>query len=110
METGRFFGTRPVRKFLLNMSIQETGMPVVNWVRRHDLDPFSHHLQSSQRNMTLGKRKMPRTKKSDAGRASAQSPDLVKQYRAIGPAVLVAALICAPKKRNKIATRNVKAA
>jgi hypothetical protein len=53
---------------------------------------------------------MPRTKKSEAERARAQSPDLVKQYRAIGPAVLVAALICAPKKRNKTAARSVKAA
>ncbi|HEY6633180.1 MAG TPA: transcriptional regulator [Rhizobiaceae bacterium] len=39
-------------------------------------------------------------KKSEAERAAAQAPSLAKQYRAIGPAAIVAALICAPKKKS----------
>jgi hypothetical protein len=39
------------------------------------------------------------TKKSEAERAAAKAPSLTKQYRAIGPAAIVAALICTPKKR-----------
>ena len=41
---------------------------------------------------------MPR-KKSEAELARAQHADLAKHYRAIGPAAILAALICAPKKR-----------
>ncbi len=41
---------------------------------------------------------MPR-KKSEAERARAQHFDLAKHYRAIGPAAILAALICTPKKR-----------
>lgn len=53
---------------------------------------------------------MPR-KQSEAERARAhQNADLAKQYRAIGPASLRAALICVAKKRNTIATKAVKAA
>jgi hypothetical protein len=48
---------------------------------------------------------MPRT----APRPQAQS-DLLSQYRAIGPAAILAALICAPKKRAKNASNLVKAA
>jgi hypothetical protein len=38
-------------------------------------------------------------KKSEAERAIAKAPSLTTQYRAIGPAAIVAALICAPKKK-----------
>jgi len=38
-------------------------------------------------------------KKSEAERAAAKAPSLAKQYRAIGPAAIVAALLCAPKKK-----------
>ncbi len=37
-------------------------------------------------------------KKSEAEPAAAKAPSLTKQYRAIGPAAIVAALICTPKK------------
>lgn len=44
-------------------------------------------------------------KKSEAERA-AKAPSLTKQYRAIGPAAIVAALICAPKKKSaKVAVK-----
>ena len=59
--------------------------------------------------MTLGKRTMPR-KQSEAERARAQHADLAKQYRAIGPASLQAALICITKKRTASTTKVVKAA
>jgi hypothetical protein len=59
--------------------------------------------------MTLGKRMMPRTK-SEAERARAQSTELAKHYRAIGPADLRAALICASKKRKNISLPTAKAA
>lgn len=39
------------------------------------------------------------TKKSETERAAAKAPSLAKHYRAIGPAAIVAALICAPKKK-----------
>ncbi len=39
-------------------------------------------------------------KKSEAVKAPAKAtPALASQYRAIGPAAVVAALICAPKKK-----------
>ena len=38
-------------------------------------------------------------KKSEAERAAEKAPSLAKQYRAIGPAAIVAALICTPKKK-----------
>jgi hypothetical protein len=38
-------------------------------------------------------------KKSEAERATAKAPSLAKHYRAIGPAAIVAALICTPKKK-----------
>lgn len=37
-------------------------------------------------------------KKSEAQRVRAQAAPLAKQYRAIGPAAIVAALICQQKK------------
>ena len=48
--------------------------------------------------MTSGKREMS-TKKSEAERAAMKPSSLTKHYRAIGPAAIVAALICAPKKK-----------
>lgn len=39
------------------------------------------------------------TKKSEAERAATKAPSLTKEYRAIGPAAIVAALICTPKKK-----------
>ena len=49
--------------------------------------------------MTQGKREMS-TKESEADRArnQAAATALAGQYRAIGPAAIVAALLCAPKK------------
>jgi hypothetical protein len=44
---------------------------------------------------------MSRTK-SEPQRPPAQNAELVKQYRAIGPAVLVAALLCTAKNRNAV--------
>ena len=38
-------------------------------------------------------------KKSEAQRAAVKAPSLTTHYRAIGPAAIVAALICAPKKK-----------
>jgi hypothetical protein len=49
--------------------------------------------------MTSGKREMS-PKKSEAERTTAKAaPALANHYRAIGPAAIVAALICAPKKK-----------
>ena len=53
---------------------------------------------SQPKTMTLGKREMS-PKKSEAVRAAEKAPSLTKQYRAIGPAAIVAALICTPKKK-----------
>lgn len=47
--------------------------------------------------MTQGKSEMS-VKKSDADRAQAKAAPLAKQYRAIGPAAVAAALVCARKK------------
>ena len=46
-------------------------------------------------------------KKSEAAQTSAKAaPALATQYRAIGPAAIVAALICAPKKKSvKVAAK-----
>ncbi len=50
--------------------------------------------------MTSGKREEMLPKKSEAVKAPAKAtPALANQYRAIGPAAVVAALICAPKKK-----------
>lgn len=38
-------------------------------------------------------------KKSEAQRAAAKAPSLAKQYRDIGPAAIVAALICTSRKK-----------
>lgn len=59
--------------------------------------------------MTLGKKTMSR-KKSEAERGRPQHPALASQYRAIGPAAIVAALICAPKKRSSKTRQPIKAA
>lgn len=49
--------------------------------------------------MISGKREMS-AKKSEAERTAAKAaPALASHYRAIGPAAIVAALICAPKKK-----------
>jgi hypothetical protein len=49
--------------------------------------------------MTKGKKEMS-PKKSEAERTTAKAaPALAKHYRAIGPAAIVAALICTPKKK-----------
>lgn len=37
-------------------------------------------------------------KQAEADRARSQYAELAKHYRAIGPAAILAALICAPKK------------
>ena len=39
------------------------------------------------------------SKKSEAEKSRPQPVALAKQYRAIGPAAIVAALLCAPKKK-----------
>jgi len=57
--------------------------------------------------MTKGKIEMS-PKKSEAEQTTKAAPALAKHYRAIGPAAIVAALICAPKK--KPATSAAKAA
>jgi hypothetical protein len=46
-------------------------------------------------------------KKSEAAQTPAKAaPALATQYRAIGPAAIVAALICAPKKKSvKVAAK-----
>ena len=50
--------------------------------------------------MTSGKRKEMLPKKSKAVKAPVKAvPALASQYRAIGPAAVVAALICTPKKK-----------
>jgi len=51
--------------------------------------------------MTSAKREEMSPKKSEAAQTSAKAaPALATQYRAIGPAAIVAALICAPKKKS----------
>jgi hypothetical protein len=67
----------------------------------HDLVPFSHHLQRLAKTMTQGKSKMS-TKKSEAERAPVKAVSLAKHYRAIGPAAIVAALICTTKKKAAV--------
>ena len=52
---------------------------------------------------------MPRTAQESA-RARAQLEALAKHYRAIGPAAILAALLCAPKARKKHALPQQKAA
>jgi len=109
-ENGRFLGTKVFRKFLLNMSIQEILVGPCESGPASRFGPIrSPCAESSAQYDLREEEKMPRSKKSEAERARAQSADLVKHYRAIGPAVLVAALLCAPKKRNKTAARNAKA-
>ena len=44
------------------------------------------------------------SKKTQADRARAQAATLISHYRAIGPAAIVAALICSPKKSKPAAT------
>ena len=82
------------------MSGHETGADGGKSGICHVLVPFGHHVQPSQMTtMTLGKREMS-PKKSEAERTTAKAaPALAKHYRAIGPAAIVAALICAPKKK-----------
>jgi hypothetical protein len=48
-------------------------------------------------------------KKSQADRARGQATTLISHYRAIGPAAIVAALICSPKKSKPAATITGKA-
>lgn len=43
-------------------------------------------------------------KTSEAGRAEAQRVELAEQYRPIGPAAVLAAVICAAKKIEKAET------
>lgn len=56
--------------------------------------------------MTKGKRKMsPKTSEAEIA-AVKPAPALATHYRAIGPAAIAAALICAPKKKPvKVATK-----
>jgi hypothetical protein len=75
----------------------------------HDFDLFDAHLQPFDANMTQGKRMMPSTK-NETQRARAQSAELTKLYRAIGPADLRAALICTTKKRKNASSVTAKAA
>ena len=42
-------------------------------------------------------------KQAEADRARSQYAELAKHYRAIGPAAILAALICAPKKEEAAA-------
>ncbi len=49
-------------------------------------------------------------KQREAERARAQNAMLAKHYRAIGPAAVIAALICAPKKNKPAPTVTAKAA
>lgn len=48
-------------------------------------------------------------KQAEADRARSQYAELAKHYRAIGPAAILAALICAPKK-DKAQPKQSKAA
>ena len=48
--------------------------------------------------MTKREEKMS-PKKSEAQRAPVKAVPLAQHYRAIGPAAIVAALLCAPKKK-----------
>lgn len=65
------------------------GLPV----RRHDLVSIEHHLRILPLH-TKREEKMPRNK-SDAERA----PALANEYRAIGPAAIVAALLALKKRK-----------
>ena len=67
-------------------------------------------MQQTNDEMSLGKRTMS-LKKCEAERARAQNAMLARHYRAIGPAAIVAALICAPKTNKPApATATAKAA
>lgn len=57
--------------------------------------------------MTSGKREMS-PKKREAKRTTVKAaPALASHYRAIGPAAIVAALLCAPKKKPAKAAAKV---
>ena len=60
---------------------------------------FTHHLLRHATKRP-GKREMS-VQKSEAERARAKAAPLARHYRAIGPAAIVAALICARKKPAK---------
>lgn len=49
-------------------------------------------------------------KQAEADRARSQYAELAKHYRAIGPAAILAALICAPKKDKTTTSKQTKAA
>ena len=67
--------------------------------RGHDSVPFEHHVHA-QRCDKIREEKMS-VKKIEAQRERAKAALLAKHYRAIGPAAIVAALICARKKPAK---------
>jgi hypothetical protein len=96
-------------KILLNMSAHGMSFPTGIPAKRHDFVPFAEHLQPNRRQTTKGKRTMS-LKQREAERARAQNSLLAKHYRAIGPAAIVAALICAPKKNKPAQTVTAKAA
>jgi len=56
--------------------------------------------------MTKGKSEMS-ILKSEAEQARAQYPNLVKQYRAIGPAAIAAAVAAIKKRKPKVAVAKI---
>jgi hypothetical protein len=69
-------------------------------VIRHDLVEFKHHMAAMRRTKRQARRpreeKMSKTK-SEADRVRTQP--LAQQYRAIGPAAIVAALLAVKKRK-----------
>ena len=63
-----------------------------------DLVLFPQHLQRLVTSMTQREEKMS-PKKSEAQRVPVKAAALAQHYRAIGPAAIVAALICSPKRK-----------
>jgi hypothetical protein len=89
------WSARRKRKILLNMSIHDRGKPGQNRDWRHDFVLFEQH-QPSIGSTTSGNTMQQIKKQTDR----AQYVQLVDQYRAIGPAALVAALLHTSKKRK----------
>jgi hypothetical protein len=91
--------TNAIRKILLNMSTNIGRRHALFPCRGHDSVPFEHHVHA-QRCDKIREEKMS-VKKIEAQRERAKAALLAKHYRAIGPAAIVAALICARKKPAK---------
>lgn len=90
-----------VVKILLNMSADDKDRHAGGFPLRHYLVPIDHHLRCSTQPNTKA-RPMPRTAPKPERKPA--GPELVSHYRAIGPAAILAALICAQKKKRAIAT------